>query len=1066
RARALLPLDRLVGLRLRLTWDEVVIALLFLTALILRFYELGDRAIHHDESLHAVFSWYLYKGLGYIHDPLMHGPFLFHAMALNYGLFGVGEATARFVPAFLGSVLVLLPLLIRHRLGRWGTLAACVLLTFSPTLLYFSRFVGAGAQDIVLAVTAMLIVAGIWRYLDDGRSRWLFLIAGALSVSFATKEVTFIIVLAFILWLNGLVAADLAAQRHPRGLRRWAETLAVFPFAWLIATLWPFIGSMLARRQIAHRPRSADLLLVLGLFTAPQFAAAVQVPLERIGYDMTAPSQIGGLSNEALFGGATVGLLIAATTIAGIAWRPRDFLIAAAVFWGIYTVLYTGFFTNFEGFATGIWGSLDYWLEQQGEERGQQPIFYYAVLTPVYEYLALILAAWGIARTALISGRWTALALAVGIGGVLLGVIFGDGNTHGAPFAVLALLALVLALRRDHFRSFVAFWGAAVFFGLSVAGEKMPWLEVHIALPLALLAALTVNDLVAGYLHARPRAQDDAPAVPLDRTAIRSEGFAAIAGLAALTAAALLIWPGDTDGQLPFVLAALAVALVAAIVAGVRSRALGALSIAAVLIALLLPLTIRDGIRATFINSDTPHDLLIYTQTSPRLDQLAEKIDELARVSGEGHNLPIMIDTSDAFTWPWAWYLRDYKNVTYVDLTTYPRQDLANLRRPSVLVALTNNAPLASTWPGAFGPGERFPHRWWFPEEAYRSATGPRFWEWLRQPEMWSTWLDFYLHRTVPFEIGSIEAVAFFPPDFVSQSDLDQQAAATPRRDGDRLIVGGLGARAGMFNRPSAMAIDPDGNLLVADTSNNRIQKLSPTGEFIGASPPNVGLNEPWGVAADGSGNVFVADTWNHRIVQLDSGLRFVRAWGGPSATGQTADPAPLELYGPRGLAIDGDGNLWVTDTGHNRVLKFSPDGEPLGQFGGPGSEPGQFSEPVGIALASGGDILVADTWNGRVQRFDSAFQPIGSYQIAGWEDGNTENKPYVAELAGGSVLVSVPDGGRIEAIGADGRGRTSWDGFGEAGKDIRPVGVAVDGRGRIWVADSAGSTLIRLPAP
>jgi sugar lactone lactonase YvrE len=594
----------------------------------------------------------------------------------------------------------------------------------------------------------------------------------------------------------------------------------------------------------------------------------------------------------------------------------------------------------------------------------------------------------------------------------------------------------------------------------------MPWLEVHIALPLALLAALTVNDLVAGFLRGRAQESDDGATVPLGRTSTRLGWMAGIAVVAGLTAAGMLLWPGDTSGRAPFVLAALGIAIVTAIIAGVRSRAFGALTLAVALIALLLPLTVRDGIRATFINSDTPNDLLVYTQTSPRLDQLAEKIDELARVSGEGENLPIMIDTSDAFTWPWAWYLRDYKNVTYIDLTTYPRLDLPNLRRPAVLVTLSNNAPVASTWPGAFGPAERFPHRWWFPEEAYRSTTGPRVWEWLRDPKMWSAWLDFYLHRTVPFEIGSIDAVAFFPADFVSEFELDQQATVGPRRDGDRLIAGGLGGRAGTFNRPAAVAIDPAGNLLVADTSNNRIQKLSPTGEFIAVSQPNVGLNEPWGVAADGFGNVFVADTWNHRIVQLDSDLRFVRAWGGPAAAGQSAEPTPLELYGPRGIVVDGDGNLLVTDTGHNRILKFSPDGESLGQFGGPGSEPGQFSEPVGIAISTSGDILVADTWNGRVQRFDSAFQPVGSYQVAGWEDGNSENKPFVTELADGSVLVSIPDGGRIEAIGADGRGRSSWEGFGESGKSVRPVGVAVDGRGRIWVADSDGSTLIRLPAP
>jgi predicted membrane-bound mannosyltransferase len=71
---------------------------------------------------------------------------------------------------------------------------------------------------------------------------------------------------------------------------------------------------------------------------------------------------------------------------------------------------------------------------------------------------------------------------------------------------VAALLALVLALRKDLFRSFLAFWAAAIFFGLSASGEKMPWLEVHIALPLALLAALTVNDAFAAVRARRTTA--------------------------------------------------------------------------------------------------------------------------------------------------------------------------------------------------------------------------------------------------------------------------------------------------------------------------------------------------------------------------------------------------------------------------------------------------------------------------------------------------------------------------------------------------------------------------------
>src|SRR5262249_32311899 len=148
----------------------------------------------------------------------------------------------------------------------------------------------------------------------------------------------------------------------------------------------------------------------------------------------------------------------AATTLIGLAWRRRDFLICAAIFWTIYILLFTTFFTNMHGFATGIWGSLDYWLQQHGEERGKQPVFYYTVLTPVYEYLTLLLAAAGIAAAAARGGWQTLLALVASVAILLAGVWLGDGALRTVPFAAAALLALVLALRKDLFRSFLVFW--------------------------------------------------------------------------------------------------------------------------------------------------------------------------------------------------------------------------------------------------------------------------------------------------------------------------------------------------------------------------------------------------------------------------------------------------------------------------------------------------------------------------------------------------------------------------------------------------------------------------------
>ena len=96
-------LDRVLAWRPPATPETLAYLAIFAVAFGLRFWDLAERAIHHDESLHATYSWYLYKGRGYEHHPLMHGPFLFHAMALVYLLFGVSDATARFVPAAFGN---------------------------------------------------------------------------------------------------------------------------------------------------------------------------------------------------------------------------------------------------------------------------------------------------------------------------------------------------------------------------------------------------------------------------------------------------------------------------------------------------------------------------------------------------------------------------------------------------------------------------------------------------------------------------------------------------------------------------------------------------------------------------------------------------------------------------------------------------------------------------------------------------------------------------------------------------------------------------------------------------
>src|SRR3954466_10748415 len=117
---------------LRLNWVPLAFMGLMGVGFLLRIYDLGSRAFHHDESLHAVYSWYLYVGRGYIHDPMMHGPFQFHFNALMFFLFGDNNVTARLQPCILSTLMIGLPYFLRRELGRVGALTAAVLLTVSP----------------------------------------------------------------------------------------------------------------------------------------------------------------------------------------------------------------------------------------------------------------------------------------------------------------------------------------------------------------------------------------------------------------------------------------------------------------------------------------------------------------------------------------------------------------------------------------------------------------------------------------------------------------------------------------------------------------------------------------------------------------------------------------------------------------------------------------------------------------------------------------------------------------------------------------------------------------------
>jgi tripartite motif-containing protein 71 len=228
---------------------------------------------------------------------------------------------------------------------------------------------------------------------------------------------------------------------------------------------------------------------------------------------------------------------------------------------------------------------------------------------------------------------------------------------------------------------------------------------------------------------------------------------------------------------------------------------------------------------------------------------------------------------------------------------------------------------------------------------------------------------------------------------------------------------GSYGTGDGQFNRPTAIAVDRDGNILVADSGNNRVEKFSPEGQFIAkfgtAGTGNGQFSTPEGVAADLEGNIWVADSGNGRIERFDEEGHFVAAVGSKgTGTGQLGKPI--------GIDVDQAGNVWVADLSNNRVSVFSATGTFVRQFGSLGSGNGQFNRPCGIEVDPRGNVWVTDLSNQRVQRFDLEGNYVGQFGSAGSGEGQfafpTANTPAgIAVDAGGAIWVADVNHAKIQ---------------------------------------------------
>ena len=195
---------------------------------------------------------------------------------------------------------------------------------------------------------------------------------------------------------------------------------------------------------------------------------------------------------------------------------------------------------------------------------------------------------------------------------------------------------------------------------------------------------------------------------------------------------------------------------------GPKRNAVAGISVALVMLALTLPLTFR----VAYANSDVPVEMLVYTQTAPDIPDVMENIRRLGDETGKGMDIKITVDSTDGYSWPWAWYLRDYTNAGYPCLG--PDAGCEKLSSPpdaDVVLLSTRSDPSVINRDSSFGEPVRYKHRWWFPE-SYRGLDPTSVVQGIRSREAWCGVVNYFWDREFQQGIGSVDAYAYFPVDF------------------------------------------------------------------------------------------------------------------------------------------------------------------------------------------------------------------------------------------------------------------------------------------------------------
>jgi len=497
-----------------------------------------------------------------------------------------------------------------------------------------------------------------------------------------------------------------------------------------------------------------------------------------------------------------------------------------------------------------------------------------------------------------------------------------------------------------------------------------------------------------------------------------------------------------------------------------------------VLFSFLVVYEARTNIILNIYHPDDPRESIVYTQSDHSIKHIVEEIEAGAKFLGDEYRPPyatknLVAVHADGW-WPYSWYLRKYK-VSYIN--NMPPKDI-----PFVIIP-TQFEDRMKLWAKGEYTKKKIKHRVWWP---YGQDILPfTYFRQKNRPtaEAWDALIRYTLYRELwggndpAMRPGSVNLLFYRKQPLVKPEETPAIPAGYEEPIRPLLTfatVGTFGVGESQFNEPRGIALSPDeSRVYVLDSRNGRIQVFDKDfkfitlfgrpgtgiGEFATPEIVNTGNGPNGGIAVGPDGTIYATDTWGGGSGRIN------RYQPDGTPMNPIMPPPGVQFFFPRGLTVSKTGLLYVSDTGHNRILQFNANGAFMKILA-----ENAIKEPVGLAAGADGKQYVCDVGSQRVIAFNPSGNYIAHWPVWGWKASEHELpwiEPYVAVDNQGNVYITDSTTNTVHKLSPDGKTAVQAGGSGTTRNQLnKPKGIAVAADGTLLIADSMNHRVLKARMP